>query len=169
MPMKTALDAPANELDEDDISFIAKVKDHGWTRTSVFEDHEGPGFSFTTGFWLSSNIPEVIVFSLSPQIVHDIFWDLYRDGKPLILPPIGVKDAAVFSKFPAYFFPVSKKYYRQYLGWNRWFYCGDTFPCVQLVWPDSKGTFPWQQGFDEKLLRAQIDLTENGWSTAAPL
>jgi hypothetical protein len=49
------------------------------------------------------------------------------------------------------------------LGWSRWFYGGDAFPCLQIVWSDRDGRFPWQSGFDPALAGLQPDLTENGW------
>ncbi|HEY1605029.1 MAG TPA: DUF4262 domain-containing protein [Allosphingosinicella sp.] len=30
------------------------------------------------------------------------------------------------------------------LGWSRWFYGGDVFPYLRLVWPDRVGLFPWE-------------------------
>ena len=67
-----------------------------------------------------------------------------RQAKPL---PIGERTDAVFANLPAYVFPVAKKHYRDLLGWSRWFYGGDDFPCLQIVWPDRAGRFPWEPTF----------------------
>jgi hypothetical protein len=161
--MRTALDAPPDILDEGEQSFVAKVREHGWFRTGVLGDHEGPGFSFTTGFWVNASHPEVIIFSMKDAIAHDVCWALFRNakaGKPL---PVGERTDAAFANLPAYAFLVAKKHYRDLLGWSRWFYGGDDFPCVQLVWPDRAGTFPWQPGFDTEFSEDQPDLTERGW------
>jgi hypothetical protein len=161
--MRTALDAPANVLDQAEQSFVAKIREHGWCRTGVFGDDEGPGFSYTTGFWVSANQPEFIIFSTKEEIAHDVFWDLFRDaksGKPL---PIGRRTDAVFANLPAYAFPVAKKHYPDFLGWSRWFYGGDDFSCIQILWPDRGGTFPWEPGFTPDLINDQPDLTEKGW------
>ena len=53
------MDAPPDVLDDGEQSFVAKVRELGWFRTSVFGDDEGPGFSFTTGFWVNASQPEV--------------------------------------------------------------------------------------------------------------
>lgn len=140
------------------------MKEHGWFRTNVFADAEGPGFSFTTGFWLNAQHPEVIVCGLKSEVAHDILWDLFRDaksGKPIA---IGQRTLDVFGNFPAYAFPVAERFYADHLGWSRWFYAGDSFPCVQIVWPDRAGVFPWEEGFDVTLFDAQPDLTEHGWN-----
>ena len=36
--MLTALDAPPDRLDENEQSFVANIREHGWFRTSVFAD-----------------------------------------------------------------------------------------------------------------------------------
>ena len=164
--MITALDAPANALDPDETSFVASIRENGWFDTSVTGDEKGPGFSYTSGLWVNACQPEVIMFSIKREIAHDVFWDLYRDaqaGKGLTL---GTRTDEVFAELPAYAFPVAKRYYREYLGWNRWLYSGDDFPCIQIVWSDRAGMFPWQAGFDPAFAHDQPDLTESGWLTS---
>jgi len=48
-------------------------------------------------------------------------------------------------------------------GESRWFYGGDDFPCLQIVWPDRAGRFPWEADFDAQFEGNQPDLTEQGW------
>lgn len=164
--MITALDAPADALDDDEKSFVAKIREHGWLNTSVTSDEEGPGFSYTSGLWVNARQPEVIMFSMKREIAHDVFWDLFRDAQAGRGLKQGVRTDQVFANLPAYVFPVAEKYYREYLGWNRWLYAGDNFPCLQIVWPDRDGVFPWQDGFDPTFAHDQPDLTENGWSAS---
>jgi hypothetical protein len=161
--MLTALDAPPDALDESERAFVAKVKEHGWFRRNVFGDNEGPGYSFTTGFWVNAHQPELIIFSTKSEIAHDVLWDLYRDAKSGRALPIGKRTDAVFANLPAYVFPVAKMHYHDLLGWSRWFYGGDDFPCLQIVWPDRAGTFPWEPKFDAKFRSDQPDITERGW------
>ena len=159
--MLTALDAPIDALDQGERSFVANVREHGWVRTGVSADAEGPGFSFTTGFWVNAGHPELIIFST--KFAHDVLWDLFRSAKAGDSLPIGTATDKVFANIPAYIFPVAKRHYADYLGWSRWFYGGDEFPCLQIVWPDREGTFPWEDGFDPKFNGDQPDLTEHGW------
>lgn len=161
--MLTALDTSPDTLDEGEKSFVAQVKEHGWFRTGVLGDEEGPSFSFTTGFWVNANQPELIIFSLRGDIAHDVFWGLFRDAKSGLSLPIG-KRTNVFANLPACVFPVAKKHYRDLLGWSRWFYGGDDFPCLQVVWPDRAGAFPWEPEFDGQFAADQPDLTERGWA-----
>jgi hypothetical protein len=163
--MRTALDALPTTLDEKERSFVSRLRQHGWFCTSVSEDEQTPRFSYTTGFWLSANHPELITFSMKSEIAHDIFWHVFRDAKDGCPLTVGKRTDAVFANLPAYAFPIAKKYYANLLGWSRWFYAGDEFSCLQIVWPDRAGLFPWENGFDVQFQADQLDLTEQGWKS----
>jgi Domain of unknown function (DUF4262) len=76
--MFTTLDVDPSKLDEHEQKFISNIREHGWFGTAVFGDEEGPGFSYTTGFWLKFSFPGVITFSLKRELAHDTFWHIYR-------------------------------------------------------------------------------------------
>src|SRR5262245_16779311 len=128
--MRTALDAPDDALDAGERSFVVQIREHGWFGTGVLADEEGPGFSYTTGFWLNTGQPEVILFGMKYEIAHDVFWDLFRDGEAGRSIPVGTRTDQPFANLPAYAFPVARRHYREHLGWSRWFYGGDEFPCL---------------------------------------
>ena len=162
--MRTALDAAPLMLDAHEKKFVAGIRKHGWVRTSVFRDEAGPGFSYTTGFWLNLNFPEVITFSLNDEIVHDTLWHIYRELKMGRTFAIREPVENIFVNLKAALLPVPERQFKDHLGWNRWFYGGDSFKCVQLVWPGPDGKFPWQIGHSTNLAEAQSDLTEGSWS-----
>lgn len=164
--MRTALDLPADKLDEHERKFVAQIREHGWFSTSVFGDEEGPGFTYTTGYWVSIGMPEVILFALDSKIAHDLLWGVYRDAKGGRQFPTGVRVPDIFSNNDTFLFPVGKQHYPEHLGWSRWFYGGDEFPCLQLVWPDKVGLFPWQDGFEERFKGLQRDISSEGWVKA---
>ena len=167
--MLTALDTPAEALDDSERSFVANVREHGWFDTAVLGDAEGPGFSYTTGLWANTGQPELIMFGIEREMAHDVFWDLFRDAQAGVPLAVGASTDRVFANLPAYALPVSKRFYRDYLGWSRWFYGGDEFPCLQIVWPDRSGIFPWEVGFDTAFAADQIDLAEHGWPSTSTL
>lgn len=164
--MLTALDAPFDLLDPHEQKFVTNIREHGWAETSVFAEPGHLGFSYTTGLWQGIQHPEMVLFSL-PNTAHAILWEIYRDisgGTPL---PVGKRISDRFgNSLPAYAFNVEKAHYPTYLGWSRWFHAGDDFPCLHIVWPDRKGRFPWETGFEAGLKGLQPDLTENGWANA---
>ena len=161
--MRTQLDVSSDRMDDDERSFVAQIREHGWFRTEVFADEEGSGFSYTTGFWQRTRQPEVIMFGMSTDTAHSVFWDLFDEAQAGRQLTPGKRSASVFANLPAYAFCIAKRYYADFLGWNRWFYLGDDFPCLQIVWPDRNGLFPWESGFAGDLEGKQPDLTERGW------
>lgn len=161
--MRTALDAPLAALDEEEKAFVATIREHGWFRTGILSDAEAPSFSFTTGFWINAHHPELAIFNMQDAIAHQVFWDVFLEAKAGRGIPVGRRTDAVFSNLPAYAFTVAKRHYADHLGWSRWFYGGDDFPCLQIVWPDRTGLFPWEGGFDPEFEGNQPDLTERGW------
>jgi hypothetical protein len=165
--LRNRLDSPGDALDEAELNFVKGIATHGWMQTHALDEDDKPGFSFTTGFQASIGHPEIICFKIDRKVANEIFWLLYhcaRNGKPV---PRGVRTAGVLPNDDAYVFPVAKRHFAAYFGWSRWFYRGDDFECLQIVWPDEAGVFPWEEGFDVKYANAQIDLTEEGWAAAA--
>jgi len=160
--MRTALDAAEETLDERERDFIRNIREHGWFRTSVFGDGQNPSFSYTTGFWLTLGFPEIVVFALKPETAHAVLWDIWNDIRQDRTPAIG-EPADLFGNHKGYLLPVRQAEYSNHLGWNRWFYGGDDFPCVQMVWPDREGQFPWDSEFDAGFQDDQPDLSVSGW------
>jgi hypothetical protein len=163
--MRTALDAPPGKLDEHERNVVANIREHGWFDHQVAAEPGYKGFHYTTGFWKTANSPELIVFSL--KIAHDILWNLYKRARAGEDLPVGQPVPDVLGGVDVMFLPVDKKHYREHLGWNRWFYGGDDFPCLQLVYPDLENVFPWQPGFDPAWGDRQDDLTAGDWGRAS--
>ena len=161
--MRTALDAQSDALDDQEKKFVLNIREHGWFRTNVFAEEGHAGFSYTTGFWCTLGFPEIIVFSLKSETAHAVLWDVFRDVKAGKKPPTR-KRTDVFGNMDGVLFSVSSEKYAEYLGWSRWFYGGDEFPCLQLVWPDTHGIFPWQKGAEERFRGDHPDLTTKGWA-----
>lgn len=161
--MLTALDAPPGRLDEHEQNFVSKIRTHGWAGTHVTPDSEGPGFSYTTGFWLKFRFPEVMLFSMRGKTAHDTFWTIYRELEAGRRPPMGEPTGAIFENADVVFLPVSLQQYPNYLGWSGWFYGNDAFECLQLVYPDRDGHFPWAAEASDDAPTAQPDLTVGNW------
>ncbi len=152
--MFTALDADARRLDQHEQNFVQKIREHGWLGTHVMPDDKGPGFSYTTGFWLKFGFPEVILFSMSRENAQDTFWTIYRELEAGRRFPIGEATGEIFENAAAVLLP----------GWSRWFYGNDSFECLELVYPDRGGAFPWTPGSSADFRAAQPDLTAGNWS-----
>ncbi|MEM8576889.1 MAG: DUF4262 domain-containing protein [Pseudomonadota bacterium] len=53
---------------------------------------------------------------------------------------------------------VSPDHFAGYLGWNRWFYCGDSFKACQVFFPDNSGLFPWSDDASSEFKQLQPNL-----------
>ena len=126
---------------------VAKVRRYGWQTTSVEgQDGGDPSFSYTTGFWLTVDQPEVIVFDFPPQLSHDVFGQMMKRARGGSRFPTGTPLDGVLSDERLYLFPVKREARVKYLRSSDWFYKGGEFPVVQLAWPDAGGKFPWEEG-----------------------
>lgn len=137
------LDVEESKLDHNEKSFTSNVRQHGWTATHVFEDSEGAGFSYTTGFWHKFHQPELVIFGLPSDISHEILWGFYRDiegGKELV---VDTPMSGILEGYDVILKLVLKEHFSDHLGWSRWFYGGDHFEAYQIIFPDKLGHFPW--------------------------
>jgi hypothetical protein len=162
--MRTALDADPVQLDKHEQNFVEQIRRHGWISTHVMSDNEGPGFTYTTGFWLKFNFPELIVLSLPQRIAHDTFWHIYRLLETGRRFPTGERIEDIFQNAAGVLLAVSPQQYRPHLGWSLWFYESYDFECLQLIFADPSGHFPWSPGSSERIRATQPDLTAGNWS-----
>ncbi len=165
--MQTALDAPTTTFNDHEKNLVSKIRKLGWFHTNVFADENNLGFSYTTGLWATANHPEVIVFSIAGDVASDVFAEVYdaaKLGKRFV---IGEPTDALFKGLAAVLLPMAEVHYPQYILLSRWFYGGEDFPCLQLVWPNPSGRFPWELDADPAFANSQPDLSAGRWGGLA--
>ena len=162
----SALDVSTDGFNEHEKKIVANVREHGWFCTSVMAETEFLGFTYSTGFWVSRGRPELLVFSLPQETAHAVLWDFYRAKNEPAL-PVGEPLFGFVETHPLMLMPVAKKHYCEYPLSARWFYGGEDFPLLQLVWPDRQGRFPWEANADPKFADDQPDLSDAGWGSIA--
>jgi hypothetical protein len=135
---------PEEEADE---KLIDNVRERGCHILGV-DGH--PPFSFSIGLALNYGQAEIVIFGMAPskaaQIIN-IVRDEAASGKKFVDGDVS-SDILVNGK--VCFLEVPLELYGEYLGTAIWFYRKSPrpFPCLQLVWPDRDGRFPWETGFD---------------------
>lgn len=162
----TALDLPAKAMSDYERNIVSDVREYGWFCTHVGGDETQPSFTYTTGFWLTAGVPEMIVFGLPGEAAHGIFWDIFRSAKAGSFPPVGQPVDGIAAGLRLTFTPVSSGNAHEWLLSSKWFYRNREFPCLQLVWPDESDCFPWDPDFDERFRPDQPDLSDTGWSAS---
>jgi hypothetical protein len=161
--MLTALNTPEGLLDEREKNFVAKIREHGWFRTNVFAEADHLGFCYTTGFWKTLGLPELIAFSIESDAAHGIFWNIFNDAKVGRQFENGKRCDNILNAHDIVLLPLDTRHYEEYLGWSRWFYGGNSFPCSHMICPDRANLFPWEDGFDTQFASDQPDLSEIWW------
>jgi len=140
---------------------IEDVREFGVHILNVFDpDGEKPNFSYAVGLWHTHGHPEILISGLKPDLRHTLLNNLnkmieagrsFRDGESCTDLLDGYR--CYSQKFP-------KKHYREYLGWDKWFYGGDEFEAVQMLWPSTEHVYPWDSQASESLKNAQEILTD---------
>lgn len=131
------------------------VETHGVHIVHVQDEDDSPGFSFTIGLWHSFEQPEVILFGLEQEVAQDLLNAIADEASEDRKYVDGSRHDDVLVGYPVRFLAVPKERYAEYLGTAVWAYEGMDFPCVQLVWPDKQGRWPWDPGVRDGFAEAQ--------------
>lgn len=126
------------------------VEEHGWSVALFEKGTATPSFAYTIGLWKTFNHPEVIAFGLPINLLHTILNDvgeLVKEGKKLSL---NIDNNDILINLPIQLRQVDASNISDYFGFAQWFNDYETFPALQLFWPDKAGKFPWESAYDEK-------------------
>ena len=132
---------------EADARIFDDVQRFGWHVLIVAGE---PRFAYTIGLYARYKQPEVVVFGLRKEDLHAVcntYGDRIKNGEPPAPEPYLETNSVLES--------VEPDLLDEYFGTGRWFYRGRDFPVLQLVWSDAGGLFPWDEGCDPVVVRAQ--------------
>ncbi|MBV8700049.1 MAG: DUF4262 domain-containing protein [Bradyrhizobium sp.] len=145
---------PDNDADE---RIVGNVRKHGCHIVGIMPDEERLGYAFSIGLFVNYGHPEIVIFGLDRRDAGNVINDI-RDrvsrGQRYAAGDVGDQ---LLVGHKTCFADVPLQCYRDYLGTAIWFYAKSPrpFPCLQLVWPDRAGRFPWQAEFDPALRKYQ--------------
>jgi len=146
--------------DEHDRKLLSDIERVGWHVIHINEDEQGPGYTFSVGFYYTFRQPEILITGLRQEVAHDLL-------KIAVVQMAGGKTFQAFERvsdfaegYDCAFAPIEFEHYRNYLGYAVWFYRSlpTPFPAVQMVWPDKEGRFPWEADYDKRFLNLQKPL-----------
>lgn len=132
--------------DDSERQVVSDIAEFGWHVVMIAEDEEGPPFAFTIGFGPTFGHPEVMMIGQKHELMHVVLNNLghdIRNGKRFAP---GDTSTDILDGFTCAFVEVSKTHYRDYLGFARWYYRGNDFTTLQLVWPDKNDRLPSDEG-----------------------
>ena len=134
----------------------ADIEKFGWHFLMV-KGNGTPGFLYTIGLWKTYKKPEILMFALSedPSSLQGSFVGVVKrvvQGETL---KPGEAVSKAFKKHDGAVQTVLPKWFPSFFGTGAAVYGSFDFPALQLYWPDRRGLFPWQSGFDPELFRFQ--------------
>lgn len=121
---------------------------------SPFEPGKSITIAYTVGL-MAKDLPELVVYGIPLETAFGILNDaaelLIKGELKLDTPQHSL------SNYPVIFKQVEQDLIKDIFGLVRTFSAdGKTANLWQLVWPDTKGLFPWDSGFDESLRCASL-------------
>lgn len=139
----------ASELSKEDERTIGHIEEYGCSVVNVKRTAHGLGWSYTIGVFDTCGKPELITVGLLPETGH------YALNQAVKLLRAGIdltkgRHRELVGEVECEFRPVEPKWIRQLMNWAVWYYDGDDFPVLQLVYPDLENRFPEDEGFDTK-------------------
>jgi hypothetical protein len=134
---------------------LADVATHSLHVLRVLGDAEWPEFSYSVGLYRSFALPEVIILGLRGELAHWILNELAARAREGLRYQAGDMVEGLLAEFPVTFRPVPPEHVKAHFGWARWFYEGEEFPTLQLVFPTTSGIWPWDSAAPASFLAAQ--------------
>ncbi len=153
-------DEPWVQGDQLALEIPACIEEHGWFIALVGDDSSivPRHFAYTIGMPTTQNHPELIMLGASP------------DSMPALLNTLGARiakrqpiDSALATPMQGLLCqakPVHPTWYRDYLGYGLWYHGDESFEVMQVFWPDSNGSYPWDADCDAEVLSMQPDLSQ---------
>ncbi|MCB0649426.1 MAG: DUF4262 domain-containing protein [Saprospiraceae bacterium] len=131
-------------------SILEDIAAYGVHIAYVESDGYCPGFGYSIGLYKEFNHPEIIVIGLDFEstgaIINNVKDEISNGTRFLE----GVNYPGFLVELPIQFIEVEKEHYPDYLGYAGWYNDKSfDFPCLQLVWPDRAGNYPWEADFNE--------------------
>jgi hypothetical protein len=124
------------------------VDEHGWMVQAVYGEKPLDEWCYTVGLKHSFNHPELIIFGLPMQSAHFLLNDLAARIKNGQRFQPGDRLSGVMNADLALISVPREQYEEGYFAIARGFYGNYDFDALQVIWPDKKGLFPWDSGFD---------------------
>jgi hypothetical protein len=136
----------------DDASELIRINDdiekHGCHIIFVEANNYLGNFAYTIGLYRRFKHPEIICFNLNHQVSAQLLNHVCEQIKESHSFETGKNYSGVLKHYDVQFLKVEKGYYRDYLGYAVWYYGKEIdFTALQLVWPDRRNAFPWENNF----------------------
>lgn len=144
------------ELSDNDKRVRRDIEKYGCHVVSVFDPNgKLPFFSYSIGIQDSSGAPDVIVIGLRHELAGFLVNEYNRRVRAGRRFKRGTRYKGFLRGFSVYFEPARRERYRRYAYGCARYYDGREYSMVQLVWPSTRGVWPWNKSASKSLVRNQ--------------
>jgi hypothetical protein len=156
-------------VDPRDQRIIDTVDRVGWMVMRVSPNQGDPDpqwFAYTIGLPVTFGWPELICFGLDPDLMAQLLNNAVLELKSrAVLPSSGLELNEVMENCSACLGTFSVGYFSEHLGWALWFarlrgLKAEQFGCLQLLWPDKSGHFPFDANCDAGVRKLQTPIVQ---------
>ena len=138
------------------------IANHGCTVMHVMAEGELPPFAYSIGITQQTGAPEVIVIGLKQPLAHFIINQYNRRIRAGERFEAGCFYADFLGGFDVFVDDVPLSAYDDYVGQAIDFYDGYAFKVVQIVFPTTKGIWPWDDDAPASFRTWQPILSKTG-------
>ena len=138
------------------------IAKHGCSVMHVLEEGELPPFAYSIGITQQTGAPEVVVIGLKRPMAHFVVNEYNRRVRAGEHFEPGKPYSEFLEGFDVFFEDVPLSAYEDYFGQDLDFYGGPNFKVLQLIYPTTKGVWPWAEGAPESFRTWQPILAKLG-------
>ena len=123
------------------------IEKYGWEAMFVFDENEKKEpFLYTIGLEETFSHPEIMIFGLARETMHNIVSDIAKDIKEGFTAPVDEKIKGLLSgEYEVMFKAVDPKHFDDYLGHAVRYY-EKRFRAIVMFWPDKNNVLPFENG-----------------------
>ncbi len=123
---------------------------------ALMEDEEDtPSYGYTIGLFENFDHPEIVVFGLDIETMMILLSDAserVKGGETFVIE----QDYEDFLEgYKLCFVHANVDEYKGFFAYGVEYNLGHEFPMLQMIWPDQKHNYPWDEKFDTNLTPRQ--------------
>jgi len=133
------------------------IRKYGYNVTFVFAG-KNPSFCYSTGIYKTFGIPEIFISSLPQNLSHSLIESYVSRFREKNAIPLDKSIEDLTDRFLVYFIEVPTEKLTEYVLSSIRFYKNEDYKYLQLIYPDTKGRFPNDNGYDyDQIIMGQFN------------
>src|SRR5262245_32731872 len=150
-----AMRSPDDSMTAAQRALLADIAESGVHIAHEDERGERPAHAYTIGMRHSFGEPEVLVIGLPREVAQDLLDNVADEANGGRMFAAGEQHDGLVRDYPVRLLRVSDTQATQWLPLVGWAYERSDVPCLQLVYPDKQGRWPWQADVRDGFRRIQ--------------